>query len=130
MHWRRRWQPTPVFLPGESQGRGSLVGRRLWGCTAWDRTEATQQQQQQCMPSVLECPCVGAQLLCPPLGLAPCSLCSALPYLCNLLYFTVHFVCCENCYSGFLSVCICMKYLFSFSHFQSVHVSRSEVGLL
>ena len=25
MHWRSKWQPTPVFLPGESQGRGSLV---------------------------------------------------------------------------------------------------------
>ena len=32
MHWRRKWQPTPVFLPGESQGWGSLVGCRLWGC--------------------------------------------------------------------------------------------------
>ena len=32
MHWRGKWQPTPVFLPGESQGRGSLVGCRLWGC--------------------------------------------------------------------------------------------------
>ena len=31
MHWRRKWQPTPMFLPGESQGRGSLVGCRLWG---------------------------------------------------------------------------------------------------
>jgi len=31
MHWRRKWQPTSVFLPGESQGRGSLVGCRLWG---------------------------------------------------------------------------------------------------
>ena len=31
MHWRRKWQPTPVFLPGESQGRQSLVGCRLWG---------------------------------------------------------------------------------------------------
>ena len=31
MHWRKKWQPTPVFLPGESQGRGSLVGCRLWG---------------------------------------------------------------------------------------------------
>ena len=31
MHWRRKWQPTPVFLPGESQGRGSLVGCPLWG---------------------------------------------------------------------------------------------------
>ena len=33
MHWRRKWQLTPVFLPGESQGRGSLVGCRLWGRT-------------------------------------------------------------------------------------------------
>ena len=41
MHWRRKWQPTPVFLPGESQGRGSLVGRRLWGRTESDMTEAT-----------------------------------------------------------------------------------------
>ena len=30
MHWRRKWQPTPVFLPGESQGQGSLVGCRTW----------------------------------------------------------------------------------------------------
>jgi len=30
-HRRRKWQPTPVFLPGESQGQGSLVGCRLWG---------------------------------------------------------------------------------------------------
>ena len=34
MHWRRKWQPTPVFLPGESQGWRSLVGCRLWGRTA------------------------------------------------------------------------------------------------
>ena len=47
MHWRRKWQPTPVFLPGESQGRGSLVGCRLWGRAESDTTEATQQQQQQ-----------------------------------------------------------------------------------
>ena len=46
MHWRRKWQPTPVFLPGESQGRGSLVGCRLWGRTESDTTEATWQQQQ------------------------------------------------------------------------------------
>ena len=37
----------PVFLPGESQGQGSLVGCSLWGCTELDTTEATQQQQQQ-----------------------------------------------------------------------------------
>ena len=39
LHWRRKWQPTPVFLPGESQGRGSLVGCHLWGCTESDTTE-------------------------------------------------------------------------------------------
>ena len=41
LHWRRKWQPTPVFLPGESQGRGSLMGCRLWGRTESDMTEAT-----------------------------------------------------------------------------------------
>ena len=41
MHWRRKWQPTPVFLPGESQGWQGLVGCRLWGCTESDTTEAT-----------------------------------------------------------------------------------------
>ena len=40
-HWRRKWQVTPVFLPGESQGRGSLVGCRLWGRTESDTTEVT-----------------------------------------------------------------------------------------
>ena len=39
--WRRKWQPTPVFLPGESQGRGSLVGCRPWGRTESDTTEVT-----------------------------------------------------------------------------------------
>ena len=38
---RRQWHPTPVFLPGESQGRRSLVGGCLWGCTESDTTEAT-----------------------------------------------------------------------------------------
>ena len=45
MHWRRKWQPTPVFLPGESQGRGSLVGCSPWGRRESDTAEATQQQQ-------------------------------------------------------------------------------------
>ena len=39
MHWRKKWQSTPVFLPGESQGRGSLVGCHLWGLTESDTTE-------------------------------------------------------------------------------------------
>ena len=41
IYWRRKWQPTPVFLPGESQGRGSLVGFRLWGHTESDTTDVT-----------------------------------------------------------------------------------------
>ena len=36
MHWRRKWQPTPVFLPGNSHGRKSLVGCHLWGHTESD----------------------------------------------------------------------------------------------
>ena len=42
----RKWQPTPVFLPGESQGQGSLAGCHPWGHTESDTTEMTQQQQQ------------------------------------------------------------------------------------
>ena len=61
MHWRRKWQPTPVFLPGESQGQGSMVGCHLWGRIESDTPEVTQQQQQQtavifgyvCIPFVL-----------------------------------------------------------------------------
>ena len=39
--WRRKWQPTLVFLPRESQGQRSLVGCTLWGHTELDMTEAT-----------------------------------------------------------------------------------------
>ena len=41
MLWRRKWQPTPAFLPGGSQGGRSLVGCSLWGRTESDTTEAT-----------------------------------------------------------------------------------------
>ena len=59
---RRKWQPTPVFLPGESQGQRSLVGCCLWGRTESDTTEVTQQQQQQDWSnssgfSLLNCSC-------------------------------------------------------------------------
>ena len=37
--WRRKWQPTPVLLPGESHGWRSLVGYSPWGCKEWDTTE-------------------------------------------------------------------------------------------
>ena len=39
--WRRKWQPTPVFLPGESHGQRSLVCYHSWGCTESDMTEVT-----------------------------------------------------------------------------------------
>ena len=39
--WRRAWQPTRVFLPGESHGQRSLVGYSPWGCKVSDMTEAT-----------------------------------------------------------------------------------------
>ena len=39
MRWRGKWQPTPVFLPGEFQGQVSLVGCRLWGCWESDTAE-------------------------------------------------------------------------------------------
>ena len=39
--WRRRWQPTPVFLPGESHGQRSLVVYSPWGHKESDMTEAT-----------------------------------------------------------------------------------------
>ena len=41
MHWKRKWQPTPVFLPRESWGWGSLVGCHLWGRTESDKTEVS-----------------------------------------------------------------------------------------
>ena len=39
--WRREWQPTPVFLPGESHGQRSLAGYSPGGCKALDKTEVT-----------------------------------------------------------------------------------------
>ena len=37
--WRRKWQPTPVFLPGKSHGQRSLAGYSPWGCKELDTTE-------------------------------------------------------------------------------------------
>ena len=52
---RRKWQPTPIFLPGESLGQRSLVGCHLWGCTESDKTKATLQQQQDHNKIFQEC---------------------------------------------------------------------------
>ena len=37
--WRRKWQPSPVFLPGESHGQRSLADYSLWGRKGLDTTE-------------------------------------------------------------------------------------------
>ena len=58
MHWRRKWQPTPVFLPGESHEQRNLVGCCLWGRTESDTTEATWQQQQQGNGTPLQYSCL------------------------------------------------------------------------
>ena len=74
MHWRRKWQPTPVLLPGESQGRQSLVGCCLWSRTESDMTEVTQQQQQSYIHTECLCVCSATQsclTLCDPMD---CSL--------------------------------------------------------
>ena len=60
LHWRRKWQSTPVFLPGEPQGRGSLVGCRLWGCTCKElnTTELLNWiEQQNVARSAVSCLC-------------------------------------------------------------------------
>ena len=40
--WRRKWQPTSIFLPGESYGQGSLEGYSPYGCKELDLTEVTE----------------------------------------------------------------------------------------
>jgi len=42
--WRRKWQPTPVFLPGESRGQRSLTGYSPWGQKQSETTDHTAQQ--------------------------------------------------------------------------------------
>ena len=53
--WRKKWQPTPVFLPGESHGRRSLVGYSPWGCTESDTTEATWEKKKKLFPLTASC---------------------------------------------------------------------------
>ena len=44
----RKWQPTPVFLPGESHGQRSVAGHGPWGCRESDMTEATKYTCMRC----------------------------------------------------------------------------------
>jgi len=47
--WRRKWQPTPVVLPGESHGQRTLVGYSSWGLKRVRQDLATKEQQQNCL---------------------------------------------------------------------------------
>jgi len=60
MHWRRKWQPTPVFLPGESQGWGSLVGCRLWVTPSWTWLKwlSSSSSKPSNSPQIIEDSCV------------------------------------------------------------------------
>ena len=92
-HWRRKWQPTPMFLPGESQGRGSLVDCRLRGRTESDTSEAT------AAAAAFHCACASRllhPLLCWAFTLFPCPGCckwccnehwGALPFKISLFIF-------------------------------------------
>ena len=44
--WSRKWQPTPVFLPGKSHGQRSLEGCSPWGCEEWDMTENSTEKME------------------------------------------------------------------------------------
>ena len=56
MHWRRKWQPIPVFLPGESQGRGSLVGCHIWGRRVRTRLKWLSSSSSSTHPGNLDAP--------------------------------------------------------------------------
>ena len=89
MHWRGKWQPTPVFLPGESQGQGSLVGCHLWGRTESDTTEAMQQQQQQ---QQQQCVYINNKLLSY-LSPFPFGNLKFVFYVCGFICFVNKFIC-------------------------------------
>ena len=50
--WRRKWQPTPVFLPRESHGQRGLVGYSLWGCKELDTTKEHTHSSAKCNPGL------------------------------------------------------------------------------
>ena len=47
--WRRKWQPTPVFLPGKSHGQRSLESYSAWGSKSVGHDLSTKQQFSECI---------------------------------------------------------------------------------
>ena len=79
--WRRKWQPSPVFLPEKSHGQRSLVGYNPWGLERAGYNSATKQQQQTRQRLALvtvgyPCVCVKVAQMC--------------PTLCDPMDYTVH----------------------------------------
>ena len=85
--WRMKWQPTPVFLPGKSQGQRSLVNYSPWGCKESDMTKqlhhifnsttsltVNRESSKYTALSVCKCECLVTQscpTLCSPLDCNP-----------------------------------------------------------
>ena len=91
--WRRKWQPTPVFLPGESHGQRSLADKRsLWGHKESDTTKQmsthTAQQHSSLPPLEKFFPCLNASC---PLMLPPASVLSIFGYHHCLIDFRATF---------------------------------------
>ena len=91
MHWRRKWQPTPVVLPGESHGwgkipwTGSLVGCHLWGRTESDTTEGLSSNSSSAQTS--------GRINWNPWGPAHTSLILCIRNVSFSSHFTMHFSC-------------------------------------
>ena len=112
MHWRRKWQPTPVLLPVESQGWGSLVGCRLWGRTESEMTEATYQQQQEQhtqMVQISKAPKPSSHLCAP--GIL--QLHTGTLLLVSCISFQVFYVFTSKCFSNVFiwkNTCVCLGF--------------------
>ena len=85
MHWRRKWQPTPVFFPGESQGQRSLVG-----CCLWVAQSQTRLKRLGSSSSNLVCNSpldLGKVVFSPTLGLNSLFFSQMLNHHCLFLFF-------------------------------------------
>ena len=54
--WRRKWQPTPVVLPGKSRGQRSLAGYSPWSCKELDITEQLNNNNNEVKLNPYSCP--------------------------------------------------------------------------
>ena len=96
MHWRRKWQPTPIFLPGESQGRGSLVGCHLWVTRSRTRLKRLSSSSSSRYPSTLSSNITSSKKLSPTLHLdevlwlCASTCCVSFTYLSLYVFITLY----------------------------------------